>query len=388
MQVRIWDVASGDLVTSLQGHQGGVLSLAANATADVIASCSTDESLKLWGASNGALIANRGHDSGVPLAVLNEDGSLVCSGTITGQIMLSRTADGAVRGQLRRPPLPPSALALAPAVAASLQGNTVQVWSRQAGTRLHLLDAGTKSTLDFVTMTPEGALVVAATRDGTLRVWDVLTGKLRTALEAASATDDAASGHRQWVRSDMSSHLSVAEKQRRRSIARRTAEAREVEMTTGPMREISVPIVSAIAVDDAGVQVAVGWMTGDVEVIDVGSGSVKSLEEHAGKLTAIAFAPGGSIVATGTDEGCVRLWDVETGVLRATLSGATAQVGCRDHLPSEWRLHTIFQVNGVCTDARHDCEDYLPCVERIYCLPKPNPSDSFDGSQNVACRTT
>jgi WD40 repeat protein len=43
---------------------------------------------------------------------------------------------------------------------------------------------------------------------------------------------------------------------------------------------------------------------------------------HAGSINALVYSPDGKTLATGGDDGTVRLWDVASGQLKAALTGA------------------------------------------------------------------
>jgi WD40 repeat protein len=43
-------------------------------------------------------------------------------------------------------------------------------------------------------------------------------------------------------------------------------------------------------------------------------------------VTAVAFSPDGQILATGSDDKTIKLWDLQTGVEIATLSGHDSYV--------------------------------------------------------------
>ena len=51
--VKLWDVATGKLLASLQGHTGGVYSVAWSPDGKTLASGSDDRTVKLWDAAVG-----------------------------------------------------------------------------------------------------------------------------------------------------------------------------------------------------------------------------------------------------------------------------------------------------------------------------------------------
>jgi hypothetical protein len=54
---------------------------------------------------------------------------------------------------------------------------------------------------------------------------------------------------------------------------------------------------------------------------------VATLNGHAGAVLQVAFSPDGKLLATGSADKTVKLWDVRTGKLKKTLSGHGAEVG-------------------------------------------------------------
>src|SRR5687768_9422252 len=54
----------------------------------------------------------------------------------------------------------------------------------------------------------------------------------------------------------------------------------------------------------------------------------KTLNGHKDWVTAIAFAPNGRLLASGSRDGTIKLWDVKMGTVVATLTGHEAGITC------------------------------------------------------------
>jgi WD40 repeat protein len=69
---------------------------------------------------------------------------------------------------------------------------------------------------------------------------------------------------------------------------------------------------------DAGL-IATGGMDGQINILDLFSGEVRGLfESGGGAIHALRFNPQGDILASGSLNGAVRLWDVKKGACLQT----------------------------------------------------------------------
>ena len=74
----IWDVESGDAITTLEGHQDGVWSAAFNHDGTQVVTASQDRTAIIWDVESGdAITILKGHQDGVWSAAFNQDGTRV-----------------------------------------------------------------------------------------------------------------------------------------------------------------------------------------------------------------------------------------------------------------------------------------------------------------------
>ncbi|KAH0555986.1 hypothetical protein GP486_006074 [Trichoglossum hirsutum] len=166
---------------------------------------------------------------------------------------------------------------------------------------MHKLE-GHSDSVRTVAYSPDGRLVASGSCDGTIRLWDDITGLAVRSLE----------GHSGWVES-------VAFSPDGRLVASGSADRtiRLWDTTTGAtVRRLEghSDWVWAVAFSPDGRLVASGSSDGTIRLWDTTTGyTLRTLECYSDRIQAMAFSPDGRLVASGLVDGTIRLLDAATG---------------------------------------------------------------------------
>ena len=101
---RVWELATGRLLSHIRGHTDAVTSLAFSPDARKLLTGSMDNTARLWDVSTGALDRTlAGHTAGVIGVAFTPDGSIVLTRSLDGTVNRWKTADGSLVGRIRLP---------------------------------------------------------------------------------------------------------------------------------------------------------------------------------------------------------------------------------------------------------------------------------------------
>ncbi|MEO3751925.1 helix-turn-helix domain-containing protein [Streptomyces sp. B6B3] len=173
---------------------------------------------------------------------------------------------------------------------------------------------GSIATMD---LSPDAGLIATGASDGTVRLWDAVTGETRGTLAPASG--------------QLNVPVRVAFSPDGGILAAHTgSEGGTVQLwdvATEEARGIGeVGQVSALAFSPDGATLAIGELGGAVRLWEVATGELRgtvgSDAADAGAAS-LDFSPDGGLLAAGDQDGAVRLWDTDTGEPRGTLRGHT-----------------------------------------------------------------
>ena len=195
-------------------------------------------------------------------------------------------------------------------------------WLRPLHSALHPPGTPLMRTLeghaDFVcgvAVTTDGKRAVSASRDKTLKVWDLETGRVLRMLEGHS---DAVSGVA--VTADGKRAVSASWDQTLKVWDLATGRAlRKLEGHSDHVYGVAVTPDGKLAVSASGDKTLKVW---DLET----GRALRTLEGHSSWVTGVAVTPDGEQAVSASADQTLKVWDVETGRALRTLEGHSASV--------------------------------------------------------------
>ncbi|MCV3216350.1 WD40 repeat domain-containing protein [Plectonema radiosum NIES-515] len=281
--VKLWDTSTYKQIKTLTGHTGEVNGISFSPDGKMLASGSRDKTVKLWDTSTYKEIKTlAGHKEWVTNVSFSPDGKMLASGSLD---------------------------------------KTVKLWDTSTYKEIKTL-SGHKEWVTGVSFSPNGKMLASGSGDTTVKLWDTSTYK-----EIKTLT-----GHRGWVKGVSFS-----------------------------------PDSKMLASGSADKTVKLWDTTTDEEI--------KTLTGHTGAVISVSFSPNGKMLASGSGDNRVKLWDTSTDKLITTLTGHIGEVlgvsfspdskmlasGSADNTVRLWRLDFDYLVKEGCGFI----DNYL----------KPNPDD-------------
>ncbi|KAJ5993065.1 hypothetical protein N7451_008789 [Penicillium sp. IBT 35674x] len=316
--IRLWDTATGALQQTLEGHSRGVLSIAFSPDGQLLASGSRDHTVRLWVTALGALQQTfEAHSGEIWSVAFTPDSQLLASGSDDTTVRLWDTATGALQQTLEGHSRGVRSVAFSPGgelLASGSDDTVVRLWDTTTGS-LNLTLEGHRDTAWSVAFSPDGQLLASGSHDATIRLWDTATGALQQTFE----------GH-----SDALWSVVFSPDGRLLASGSHDATIRLWDTATGTSKQTFEDHRGAflsVAFSPDGRLLASGSIDKTARFWDTATGALQpTFEGHRDNLWSVVYSPNGQLLASGSNDMTVRLWDTATGALQQTFEGHLAGV--------------------------------------------------------------
>jgi small GTP-binding protein len=185
-RVRVWEAGSGELVTTLEGHEHAVMSVAWSPDGKQIASGSADYTVRVWEGGSGKLVRKlEGHENVVQSVGWSPDGKQIASGSGDNTVCVWEAGSGELVRTLEGHEHVVMSVAWSPdgkQIASGSYDNRVRLWEAGTGKLVTTLE-GHEDAVQSVAWSPDGKQVASGSSDKTVRVWEAGGGKLVRTLE-------------------------------------------------------------------------------------------------------------------------------------------------------------------------------------------------------------
>lgn len=330
--VCLWDPKTGEHKGALGEHEKFILYLEFSPDGSILASGSVDETIQLWDVIAGKHKAKlTGHTGGYGRMVFSPDGKTLASaddslwtGKDDKRIWLWDTETGQHKTILEKPDFHTNSIAFSPDgdtiatggweknIDGGLSAGAVQLWDAATGEHKEELIKERTDSILTVAYSPNGVSLVSGSKDGTIRLWDTATYQLKASLtgypDAIAFSPD-------------SNTLAVANQDKK--IRLYDAVNGEHQLT---LTEHTDEVYSLVFNPNGRTFAGIG---GDstIRLWDAGTGGhLQTIIGHTLSVSSISFSPDSNTIATGSgdDEGTsgdkrIRIWNAQSGDLQSTL---------------------------------------------------------------------
>ena len=331
---RLWQADSGKEIRLGNGHQGAVGSVSFLADGKTLMTRGNDGAVRIWEAASGKEVRQIAVPEHARVAALSPDGRLLAAVNGEKSITLLEAATGKELHKLPGHPNDTGALAFSTdgKLLASRGGDQmIRLYEAATGREVRQISADFTIAQDLretVVFSPDGRLIAAAGMEkaadqrqlhaAALKLWDTTTGKevrhLRSTGTLGSGTFVFSPDGRMlaWdVNGTITLHETATGKERGQLGKAQVKGDNTTDVFGRLMSFVSGAAPDALAFSPDSRLLARGSADQTIRIWDVGRGKeLGQLKGHQGSIASVSFAPDGRTLASASADTTVLVWDV------------------------------------------------------------------------------
>ncbi len=321
-KVRVWDTTTKQVIYTLAGHTDSISGVSFSPDGKSLASSSYDGTVRVWDLStpSESLFIPFAHNPDETTAWgravrFSPDGTRILTNYTDNTVRIWDAVSGKELKQFKVGKInnfnvysPDEKL-----VVGLNEDNTITIWNANTG-KENVMLTGANDTINQIVFSPSGTHLASAINDGSVIVWDIVSGRSLLTLGDYSLTLDVAAP---------AYAVAYSPDGKRIATGNRTLLSGVViwDATYGKkLYTLDFYDPSSIDYSPDGKLLAIGGIDGTVSIWDALKGTkLWAVKNEALTIWGIKFNPEGNLLATVGADGSARLWDVTSGANLLTL---------------------------------------------------------------------
>ena len=192
--IELWDTEKQARTTTLRGHTNTVNSLAFSNDGQMLASGSSDHSIRLWGLSGNSrnsVLLSKGHNGAIYSVAFANDGNTLASASSDNTIKIwniqQQKLDATLQGHTSRV----TSVAFAnddKTLASASYDNTIKIWNidtqqNRSLPRPPVPSISPAHSINHIAISPDSKTLASASNNGTIKIWNIQQQKLDATLQ-------------------------------------------------------------------------------------------------------------------------------------------------------------------------------------------------------------
>ena len=259
-QIKIWNINSGLLMCTLEGHSHKVNTLAISPSGEILASGGEDNAIRLWNLETRKnILTLKGHSNSIHALAFSPDGKTLASGS---------------------------------------DDLTIKLWNLQTGEEIRTFQ-GNSSWIRSVVISPDNKILASSSFDKDIKLWNLETGEQILTLN----------GHKAMINS-----LAISSNGQTLASVSDDTTTKLWNVSTGQelitLKGHASP-VSTVAFNPNGKILVTGSNDDSIKVWDVERGAlIRTLKGHSQAVNSIALSADGKTLASASGDMTIKIWRV------------------------------------------------------------------------------